>query len=490
MVRFDIRLRIGKGTSDKLAKDIIIKQFLILFKKIFEEERTLVLYPYSSTSNASPITERKHLPATYADLMRYVPSLKVPRQTIEHAYGSMLIGTNSGFDDWKTNVVAWTKSNGMGLFKKAIQAEHIATVGYLHYSHKRTNESWMASTLTELCGVAISARYRKISKSSDDDSKAIHLECERKHGELVRGKLRTTFTKDGKGISVTGFPIIFVPDRMFLHSTASKAGAAVVAKRQATLVQNIETRMSWGIAGLDVVSKEHGITLRVMISRITHIGDDDIERQLFHSIDSSWNEEGVVFGWHAIFDEQAQTVMAGLYPYLRSIYGDSVVQYFSPETIGLQSNQTWDPSQGGIVGEDDLAMAGISGDAPWWEIGVEKPAEEKKKIIVDVSNIKSGDTVPLTDDGSIPTINTRPGENIKTPNVAAMLSAPPPLLRSIDDATVSSSVTLDTRMDTVECDVGDIKASVLQILLAIQGISKKDKVSTAVKDQTLDGPGT
>lgn len=495
MNRFDIRLMVGKGISNKNAKDTILKQFILLFKKIFEEERSIVLYPYSSSSNAVPITEKSLLPNTYGELMRYVPSLKVPKQTVEYAYGNMRIGTNTVFADWKANVVAWTKENGMGIFEKNIQAEYIATVGYLHYSHKKTNEAWMAAALTELCGVPVSARYRKISKSTDDDSRAVHVECERKHGEMVRAKLRMVFSKDGKGVSVTGFPLIFVPDRMYLHSTASKAGAAVVALRQAKLISKLETRMNWGVAGLDAINKKHGISLRVMLSRITHTGEDGVERQLFHSIDSSWNEEGVVFGWHLIFDEQAQTVMAGLYPYLRSIYGDTVEQYFSIETTSLQGKQTWDPAQGGVVGEDDMAMSGICGDEPWWEIGVETDTVPKYNISVDVSNITSGKVVPVPDDGSIPSINTRK-TSVPNVSVAAMLNAPPPVQpqRSLDDATVSSGVTLDTRLDTVENDVGDIKASLIAILNKLNENNKKENKTKidgkAVEDQVLDGPVT
>ena len=495
MNRFDIRIMVGKGISNKNAKDTIVKHFIHLFKKIFEEERSLVLYPYSSSSNAVPITETSLLPNTYGELMRYVPSLKVPKPSVEYAYGNMRIGTNTVFADWKANVVAWTKDNGMGIFEKNIQAEYIATVGYLHYSHKKTNEAWMAAALTELCEVPVSARYRKISKSTDDDSRAVHVECERKHGEMVRAKLREVFGKDGKGVSVTGFPLIFVPDRMYLHSTASKAGAAVVALRQAKLISKLETRMNWGVAGLDAINKKHGISLRVMLSRITHTGEDGVERQLFHSIDSSWNEEGVVFGWHLIFDEQAQTVMAGLYPYLRSIYGDTVEQYFSPETTSLQGKQTWDPAQGGVVGEDDMAMSGICGDEPWWEIGVETDTVPQHNVLVDVSNITSGKVVPVPDDGSIPSINTRK-TSVPNVSVAAMLNAPPPVQpqRSLDDATISSGVTLDTRLDTVENDVGDIKASLIAILNKLNENNKKENTpkidGTAVKDQDLDGPVT
>ena len=99
----------------------------------------------------------------------------------------------------------------------------------------------MAATLTDLCRVTVSARYGKISKSTDDDSRVVHVECERKYGKMVRAKLCDVFSKDGRGVSVIGFPLILIPDRMYLHSAASKVGDAVVALRQAKLISKLET---------------------------------------------------------------------------------------------------------------------------------------------------------------------------------------------------------------------------------------------------------
>ena len=188
--------------------------------------------------------------------------------------------------------------------------------------------------------------------------------------------------------------------------------------------------------------------------------------------------------------------MAGLYPYLRSIYGDTVAQYFSHETTSLQATQTWVPAHGGVVGEDDMAMSGICGDEPWWEIGEKTDTVPKHNVLVDVSNITSGEAVPVPDDGSIPSINTRKGTSVSNISVADMLNAPPPVRpqRSLDDTTVSSGVTLDTRLDTVETDVGDIKASLIAILQKLNENNKKENTTkidnTAVKDHVLDSPVT
>ena len=69
----------------------------------------------------------------------------------------------------------------------------------------------------------------------------------------------------------------------------------MVAKHQVSLVTTLWTRISWGLGGLDVVNKEHGLSLRVMISLIIETDSECVESQLFHLVDPSWNEERVIF---------------------------------------------------------------------------------------------------------------------------------------------------------------------------------------------------
>lgn len=57
--------------------------------------------------------------------------------------------------------------------------------------------------------------------------------------------------------------------------------------------------------------------------------------QLFHSVDSIWNDEGTIFGWYSQFVDQAQSVTTWLLPYLRLQYGDSVESYFSPGVVSM-----------------------------------------------------------------------------------------------------------------------------------------------------------
>jgi len=64
-------------------------------------------------------------------------------------------------------------------------------------------------------------------------------------------------------------------------------------------------------------------------------------RQLYHLVDSTWNDEYTIFGWYPQFGDQAQIVMTGLLPYLRSLYGATIESYFLQGAVSMQSRQHW-----------------------------------------------------------------------------------------------------------------------------------------------------
>ena len=99
-----------------------------------------------------------------------------------------------------------------------------------------------------------------------------------------------------------------------------------------------------------------------MISRIMWEDESGKTRQLFHSVDSTWNEEGTIFGWHPQFGDQAQIVMTGLLPYLRSIHGHTVESYFSAGAVSMQSKQRLNKEKDGVIREDDKLISSMTAE--------------------------------------------------------------------------------------------------------------------------------
>ena len=113
----------------------MVETFKKLFIKIKEEESSTILYPYSTSSSAAPISEVTHLPNTYTKMKRYIPGFKPPLKGFDLMYSQLFIGTSSAFDDWKPIFLEWTRNNGHGLYLKFVQDELTTPVGYFLYTH-------------------------------------------------------------------------------------------------------------------------------------------------------------------------------------------------------------------------------------------------------------------------------------------------------------------------------------------------------------------
>ena len=89
----------------------MIKKFKELFTKIKDDKSSAVLYPYSTSSSATPMMAKARSLSTYIELKRYVSSVNLPVKNGNIMYGQMYIGSNISFNDWKSNFTEWTKDN-------------------------------------------------------------------------------------------------------------------------------------------------------------------------------------------------------------------------------------------------------------------------------------------------------------------------------------------------------------------------------------------
>ena len=175
--------------AENKAKSAIVVKFKKMIGKITEEENTMVLYPYSSSSSAVPITAMARMPNTFIELKRYVPSIKPPLKDSDLVYGQIYIGTNSMYTDWNTNFLEWSKDNGHGLFLKYVQDERLTVAGCLLYTHKMSNAPWYQALLSKKSKIRMAARFRKISGQKHRERAAIHLECARDNHDEAKAFL-------------------------------------------------------------------------------------------------------------------------------------------------------------------------------------------------------------------------------------------------------------------------------------------------------------
>ena len=130
-----------------------------------------------------------------------------------------------------------------------------------------SSSPWYQELVSRKGKIPIYTRFRKISGQKSKERSAVHLEYSRANHEQVKTFLCVHFSKTAKHPYMTGFPVIDIPDKMHIPKNYARAGAQIVAKRQGNLVNKIKLWTSWSIFGIDMINKEHWISLRTMISR-------------------------------------------------------------------------------------------------------------------------------------------------------------------------------------------------------------------------------
>lgn len=103
-------------TDESDNEHAIVAKYNELFCKIINEESTVVLYPYSTSSSAVPVVVMARMSNIYTDLKRYVLSLNPSIENSDIACYQLYVGTNTTFDDWKSNFLEWTKDKGQRIW--------------------------------------------------------------------------------------------------------------------------------------------------------------------------------------------------------------------------------------------------------------------------------------------------------------------------------------------------------------------------------------
>ena len=321
-----------------------------------------------------------------------------------------------------------------------------------------------------------------------DKRRETELQCTLNVHKVNTNKLRNfyvcTVPKNTKPQYLTSFLTIFIPNKMHISNKHSKSGAQIIAKRQGSLVAKIELRTSWSIYGIDIANKQHKISLRTMISWITWEDDQGKMHQLYHSVDSRWNDKGNIFGWHPQFDDQAQIFMTGSLPYLKSFYGNTVKLYFSPGAVSMQSKQRWDKEKGGVIGEDEKSISSMTGVDSWWDKtegnAVGTPSQRNvaigatKKTSIDAKNVVTIDIPDVNDNETLPLPHIKAGEGDEdNTTMNDIITAPPPMIRTLvnDKSTISSNITMDTQMDSVENNMVTINHNIRNLENSVNHMS-------------------
>ena len=118
---------------------------------------------------------------------------------------------------------------------------------------------------------------------------------------------------------------------------------------------------------------------------------------------------------------------------------------------------------------NDEFISSTSAEDSWWDNGISTTGEEQgtNRITIDARNVVSREVPDEDDNNILPSLHTKADEVEENNGTVLkdMLNAPPLMQRTIvnDKSSISRSITMDTIMETVESNIGNLDNSVNQI---------------------------
>ena len=173
----------------------------------------------------------------------------------------------------------------------------------------------------------------------------IHVEVDSKIYHQGLKKLSEIF-----GIGVSGFEdgrkMRFFASLLNVKSKETRGAIKKAIERQRFFGSMVKKDYFSDILHLDVIPKNSKLsTMRKMITHIKSLQFPHL--QMIHSVDETWSK--ILYKGDFTYlvmphiEEEADLMMSNLLPYLRHIYGDEVLPYFTAEAKEVSMEDKWDP---------------------------------------------------------------------------------------------------------------------------------------------------
>ena len=103
--------------------------------------------------------------------------------------------------------------------------------------------------------------------------------------------------------------------------------------------------------------------------------------------------------------------------------------------------------------------------------------DTSKKPKIDAKRVVNAEEPDVEDDNTLPSLHTKAGEDeiVDDTTMNEILASPPPMKRNIvnDDSTITSNLTMDTRMADVESNIGDMNNEMSQMNFMLRSFIKE-----------------
>ena len=371
-----------------------------------------------------------------------------------------------------------------GLHMQAIQHWDVAAIGFLKNLHPDVDgsafEEFFNNELRRhfpagkhIIGLKLKtpfdgkkAQYDS-SVSFRDKIRAYHVETVGTVKDAVLHKLKSILLGDAFSKRYNcGVRLVPVYDKRSSPYTQDKIRKCILQHSQ--WCQCITSMPLEGIAFLDQPnSKLQKRSLRQLILELPNAH--------FISIDNNWSRTHYCALFPKKYEHQAKCRVANLGAYLHKEYGDHILLSLSAEQQQVIQDTVWDEETGRPISKVEKELDDILDlddnldyvDTSFMESATSGSVPAASSVCVPRASPVPMNFVPVADESSVSTFGTAV---FKTPKK----SIDPHLQSSRDAATISSSITMESRVSQVESTLGDMKTMLEHL---VQATSQKGSPS-------------
>ena len=462
-VRVDVKILVPADDAADKRLTSVIKAVLHQLKSNHVD---LLVKPWKSDSPLPCIWNIDRIPVANGELREYADRA-FPSTAGGVKYISLFLGLNEPIEGIIQNSLWWFKEKKMAIYKRDLQVEKTARTNWLLYSTPGLDTMALKEAIHNEIGVEISLRYGMIAgslkydKDRGTDIKGYLVETDLNDSRKVKTALRILY-----GAKATVFPLgiklRYVPMLQDItHNVKAQSGYFRLRLRQAHFVKKIVKCQCWEVASLDFVDSDLKQSLRSMIMSTRSVTHPSLS--LFHSVDTAWRGGGVIFQVIPQLEQEAREFMAGKIITLRCAYGDKVDSFFTPEAIERAQDMYYDETDKTVKTKDDDLMDELEqadGDFTFAEDLNDLSIEPKQRP----STTNLGRSLyGNTEEDSVGTLATVGHTIVGSPVSRKSQRPSTPDTPNTDSGTVTSGITVETRIDNMEGQLSSIHQMLAQL---------------------------
>ena len=345
--RFDLSFRVPASDKPPEEAQKQIQEFLNACNDNSDGLFVILQWKVDDATKYPMIKNGEQVPSQLSRLRIYFPRIRLSQKG-NLIYTSVYLGYDCSVENFLTDISFWLTDSGFKLYKKSIQAENSAILGWFLYGIREINMENLQNAIKDTLGSPIvglrQMRIRTSVTGKASPIRAMGIECNATQETEIKSCLNDLYHSK-QNYWPMGIKLRYMRDARFLCGTQAINKTVHLLGRHQRFQEGIMVRRTRDLLSLDIVDGEHKKSLRMILMTIKSKTKPSMS--VFHSIDPVWNQQdthNVIF--LPGFEIQAEQVLCQLVPYVIHLEGEYVENFFSIEALSKSEGCIWNEEKG------------------------------------------------------------------------------------------------------------------------------------------------